>query len=186
MKIAIDPGHGMNNSAPGVFDPGATKKVNGVTFAEADVVLRYGLTVKENLEGRNIPFFMTRSSSADPAPVGGRATRARNAGCTHFVSLHLNSAGSPNAAGIEVLFRDDAKDRALASRLQQKLVAITNLKDRGIKKRTDLAVLKFIPGPAVLIELGFISNDGDRDFINIRENRLDICQAIIEVLTSAS
>ena len=186
MKIAIDPGHGMNNSAPGVFDPGATKTVNGVTFAEADVVLRYGLTLKEKLEGQNISFFMTRSSSANSAPVGGRATRAKNAGCTHFVSLHLNSAGSPTASGIEVLFRDDNKDRPLASRLQQKLFQVTNLKDRGIKKRTDLAVLKFSPGPAVLIELGFISNDSDRDFVIMRENRLVICQAIIEILTSAS
>ncbi len=186
MKIAIDPGHGMNNSALGVFDPGATKKVNGVTFAEADIVLRYGLTLKEKLEGRNIPSFMTRSSSADPAPVGGRATRARNAGCTHFVSLHLNSAGSPNATGLEVLFRDDGKDQALASRLQQKLVGITSLNDRGIKKRTDLAVLKFSPGPVVLIELGFISNDRDRDFVILRENRLAICQAIVEVFTTNS
>jgi N-acetylmuramoyl-L-alanine amidase len=184
VKIAIDPGHGMNNSLPGVFDPGATKTVNGVTFAEADVVLRYGLTLKEKLESQNIPFFMTRSSSANPAPVGGRANRAKNAGCTHFVSLHLNSAGSHTASGIEVLFRDDNKDRALASWLQQRLIQVTNLKDRGIKKRADLAVLKFSQGPAVLIELGFISNDGDRDFVILRENRLVICQAIMDVLTN--
>lgn len=40
MKIAIGPGHGINNALSGVFDPGAIRKDNGVTFAEADIVLR--------------------------------------------------------------------------------------------------------------------------------------------------
>jgi N-acetylmuramoyl-L-alanine amidase len=35
------------------------------------------------------------------------------------------------------------------------------MRDRKIKQRTDLAVLKF-SGVAVLVELGFIANDADR------------------------
>lgn len=35
------------------------------------------------------------------------------------------------------------------------------MRDRKVKQRTDLAVLKFT-GLAVLIELGFIANDSDR------------------------
>lgn len=183
LKIAIDPGHGMSNAKPNVFDPGAVKKVGSETFAEADIALKYALTFKQFLVDKGIDFFMTRTSSADAAPVGGRATRATNAGCTHFVSLHLNSFSSPTAAGVEVLYRDDAKDAPLAAQLQNALVNVTHFKDRGIKKRTDLAVLKFKPGTAVLIELGFISNDGDRNFLIERDNRIAICQAIVNVLT---
>ena len=182
MKIAIDPGHGMGNASPGKFDPGATTKADGQTFAEADIVLRYGLTLKKLCEDNGIDFFMTRSSSAEPAPVGRRATRAVTAGCTHFVSLHLNSFHQPQANGIEVQFRSDTKDKPLADALQKKLLKVTGLSDHGNDKRTDLAVLKFSAGPAVLIELGFISNKGDRDFLLDGKKRDAICKGILEVL----
>jgi N-acetylmuramoyl-L-alanine amidase len=173
----------MNNASPGVFDTGAVKKVGNDTFAEADIVLRYGLTLKKLFEDDAISVFMTRSSSADPAPVGGRATRAKNAGCTHFISLHLNSSGSSQASGVEVEFRDDQKDKLLADQIQRKLLQVTGFRDHGNDKRTDLAVLKFNAGPAVLIELGFISNDNDRNFLIQGSNRDAICRAIFDVVT---
>lgn len=179
MKIAIDPGHGMSNRDDGVYDPGACKKVNGVTYAEADIALDYALTLKRLCVEQGIPFFLTRTSSADPAPVTTRAARARKAGCTHFISLHLNSSTSAQASGLEVLYRTDAKDKPLASALQKKLIAVTGFRDRGIKQRTDLAVLKFTPGPAVLIELGFISNPSDREWMMVRENRIEVCEAVV-------
>jgi len=183
MKIAIDPGHGMGNRKTGVFDPGATKKVGTETFAEADIVLRYGHTLRKLLEDGGINVFMTRTSSADSASVGRRARRAAEAGCTHYVSLHLNSSESRQANGVEVLFRDELKDKPLADRLQKRLLQITGFADHVNDKRTDLAVLKFTPGPAVLMELGFISNDGDRSFLIQGANRDAICHGIFEVLT---
>lgn len=183
MRIAIDPGHGMGNSSAGVFDPGATKRVGTDTFAEADIVLRYGHTLRQLLEDNGVEVFMTRTSSADSAAVGRRARRATDAGCTHFVSLHLNSSSSAQANGVEVLFRDEEKDRPLAEQLQTRLAAVTGFRNRGVNERTDLAVLRFRPGPAVLIELGFISNDGDRSFLIQGANRDAICRGILDVLT---
>lgn len=185
MKVAIDPGHGMGNKKAGVFDPGATKKAGGETFAEADIVLRYGLTLKKLFQDQGVDVFMTRSSSADPAPVGGRARRAANVGCTHFISLHLNSSDSSQANGVEVEFRDDEKDKPLAGKLLNSLLRATRLGDHGNDKRTDLAVLKFTPGPAVLIELAFITNDGDRNFLLSGTNRDKICKAIFDTVHAA-
>jgi N-acetylmuramoyl-L-alanine amidase len=45
-----------------------------------------------------------------------------------------------------------------------------------------LAVLKFKSGPAVVIELGFITNDNDRNFLIDGANRESICNAIAGVL----
>jgi len=171
MKIAIDPGHGMSNAKPDVYDPGATKKVGSETFAEADIALRYGLTLRKVLEARGVETFMTRTSSADPAPVTRRATRARKAGCTHFVALHLNSDDSPSAHGVEVQYRNNAKDKPLADRIQSRLIKVTGFNDHGNDQRLDLAVLKFSAGPAVLIELGFITNTADRDSLLQGANR---------------
>ncbi len=77
-----------------------------------------------------------------------------------LISLHLNDVDDDSANGLEVLFRD-AEDQALAQKLQDALLRVTKLRDRKIKPRTDLAVLKF-HRVAVLVELGFIANDKDR------------------------
>jgi N-acetylmuramoyl-L-alanine amidase len=125
---------------------------------------------------------MTRTSSADPAPVKGRATRARKAGCTHFVSLH--SDDSPSAHGVEVQYCDDVKDKPLADRIQSRLIKVTGFNDHGNDPRLNLAVLKFSAGPAVLIELGFITNTSDRDYLIQGANRESIYVAIAEMVTT--
>jgi N-acetylmuramoyl-L-alanine amidase len=107
-----------------------------------------------------------------------RAANAKKAGCDLLISLHLNDFDDDAANGVEVLFRDD-EDKALAARLQKALLQATGLKDRKIKQRTDLAVLKF-DGRAVLIELGFIANDRDRETLLNPAIRDAVCKAIVE------
>lgn len=160
MKICIDPGHGMSNRQIGVFDPGATHVENGFEFREATIALRYALSLKDVLRARQIDVFMTRDDDTDHTPVGSRAGMAKAAGCDAYISLHLNDFDDDSANGLEVLYRD-ADDKALAAKLQTALIDVTKMRDRKIKQRGDLAVLKF-DGVAVLIELGFIANDQDR------------------------
>lgn len=176
-KIAVDPGHGMSNRRPGLFDPGAMHDENGTKFQEADIALRYGLTLRDKLKAAGKNVFMTRDDNQDPAPVGERAGNAQAAACDGFISLHLNDADDDNAHGLEVLYNDDG-DRALAQQLQTALLQASGLRDRKIKQRPDLAVLKF-KGPAVLIELGFIANDNDRETLLNPKKRDAICDAIV-------
>ncbi len=159
--ICVDPGHGMSNRKPGLYDPGAVWTEAGQTFEEATIVLQYGLALRDALRAMGHEVFMTRDDDKDHAPVGSRATNAEKLGCKLFVSLHMNSADSDQANGVETLF-DDAAGEPLAKALNQAVVEATGLKDRGLKKRTDLAVLAF-KGPAALIEFGFLPNDRDRD-----------------------
>ena len=182
MKIAIDPGHGMSNRQTGIFDPGATHIENGFKHEEATIALKYGLTLKDVFRARGHDVFMTRDDQEDHAPVGTRALNARNAGCNVFISLHLNDVDDDTANGLEVLFRD-GDDKVLAQKVQDALLPITGFKDRKIKKRDDLAVLKF-QGPAVLIELGFIANDGNRETLLNPQKREAICDGISAVTLS--
>ncbi len=177
MKVCIDPGHGMSNRQMGIFDPGATHTENGFLFREADLTLRYGLTLKDVFRSQQIEVFMTRDDSTDHAPVGSRSVMAKNAGCDLFISLHLNDFDDDSANGVEVLFRDN-NDKALAQKIQDALVKTTEMRDRKIKQRNDLAVLKF-DGTAVLIELGFIANDDDRTKLLDAQVRDAITRAIV-------
>ena len=180
MKVAIDPGHGMSNRQFGVFDPGATHVENGTKHQEADIALKYGLTLKDVFRGRQHDVFMTRDDSQDHAPVGQRAANAKAAGARVFISLHLNDFDDDTANGIEVLCRGD-DDKPLAQRLQTALVEVTGFTNRQIKQRTDLAVLKF-DGVAILIELGFIANDQNRETLLNPQKRQSICERIADVV----
>jgi len=181
VKIAVDPGHGMGNTKKGVFDPGATAKVGNVTFEEAEITLQYGLSLNFLLRKAGIATFMTRDGQGDDARLEQRAPRAEQAGCTQFVSIHLNSFDTPVANGVEVHYRRDV-DEELATRIAANIANVSGLKNREAKQ-SNFAVLKFGGGPAVLIELGFITSPKDRGvLLSGREMRIKICKAIIEAL----
>lgn len=180
MKICIDPGHGMSNRQTGIYDPGATHVENGFRFEEATLALRYALSLKDVCRARNISCFMTRDDETDHAPVGQRATMARKAGCDVLVSLHLNDFDDDSANGLEVLYGSSGS-KSLAQAVQSALVQTTGLRDRKIKLRTDLAVLKF-PGAAILVELGFIANDADRQTLLSAQMREAICNDIADAI----
>jgi N-acetylmuramoyl-L-alanine amidase len=178
MKLCIDPGHGMSNTRSGVFDSGAT--AGGVR--EADIALAWGLTLKAEAAAVGIPVWMTRYDNDDPDPVGTRDDRAKAAGCTHFIAIHCNDADSPAATGVETYYRDDA-DHALAAIVQAAALAATGLRTRGLKPEGDsqhnkLAVFSF-PGPCALVEIGFITNAGDRAKMLSRNVRIAFADAVI-------
>lgn len=180
--VCVDPGHGMSNRKSGVFDPGAVHSENGVPFQEATIALQYGLSLRAELVSRGVSVFMTRDDSTDHAPVGQRAANAKTMGCEMLISLHLNDFEDDNANGVEVLY-GDTPNKALAENLQAALLAVTGLRDRKVKHRPDLAVLKFA-GPAALLELGFIGNDRDRETLLNPATRARVCKAIADVITA--
>jgi N-acetylmuramoyl-L-alanine amidase len=142
--------------------------------------LKYGLALKDVFRARGHDVFMTRKDADDHAPVGERALNAKNAGCEGFISLHLNDVDDDTANGLEVLYRD-SDDEQLAQKLQDALTEVTGFRDRQIQQRTDLAVLKF-DGVAVLIELGFIANDENRNILLNPQKRQAICEKIADVV----
>ena len=171
----------MNNRQIGIYDTGATHVANGFKFEEATIALRYGLVLKDILRARQFEVFMTRDDVRDHTPVGKRASMAKNAGCSIFVSLHLNDFDDDSANGLEVLYRDN-DDKPLAQKMQDALIKVTKMRDdRTIKQRSDLGVLKFV-GKAILIELGFVANDADRAKLLDAQIRESICQTIADVL----
>lgn len=180
MKLAIDCGHGMGNARPGVYDSGAA--AGGVT--EADVALQIGETVKFYCLQAGIACHMIRTGRADANPVGGRDEEAERAGCTHFLSIHLN-AGPASATGTETLYRDKT-DMLFAAKVQKAALDAWGLKDRGLKPETAsqhsrLAVFDF-NGPCCLLETGFVTSAKDRAALLSRENRIEFARAVVAAL----
>src|SRR5690606_10229593 len=122
---------------------------------------------------------LTRQGPKDPAPVGARAQLGLAAGCTHFISIHVNDADNPLANGTETLyFMDSAKP--WAQECQTALLQGLNLKDRGVKRRSDLAVLKF--PQSCLLELGFIKSKSDVNAFTSHPLILHTCRMLAQTL----
>lgn len=171
MKLWIDAGHGASNRKPGVYDPGAC--AGGLE--EADIALTWALTGKWVARGLGIDVFLTRDDEGDPSPVDGRAGKAYAAGCTHGISLHCN-AGPILAAGTETFYRNE-RSRLWVADINRHAVKALGTKNRGIKteslsQHTSIAVLGFPGGPMALLELGFITNTGDRKRLLSRDARV--------------
>lgn len=145
MKIFINAGHGGT-------DPGAVSKKG---TKEKDITKNIGAMLVFELikNGFDVEFYQQKKSVNEVSKVENASKSDL------FISLHCNAATSTSANGVEVLYYPtSAKGKECALAVQNGLIKATKLKDRGIKPRSDLSVLKRTLACAILIELAFISN----------------------------
>ena len=148
--IVIDAGHGAHDS-------GAT----GGGLREKDLNLAMSNAVVAKLqENPNYEVYATRSTDTFLA-LSERSAFSNNKNADIF-SIHVNSASSA-ATGIETWYtkKQDTRNQKLARLVQNSLVDEFGKKDRGIKSNV-FYVTKHTEAPAILIEIGFISNASDR------------------------
>lgn len=160
MKIYIDQGHNPEN-------PNAGAEGNGVR--EQDVNYEVGIRLAELL--RQNPFFEVRLSRPTPdtqlgtsnaTSLAARVDDANNWGADYFLSIHCNSNPNPSVSGSEMyVYSDDSPADELAEDLLDGLEDTTGLPNRGVFVNRNLYVLRRTRMPAVLAELGYLSNPGD-------------------------
>lgn len=164
-KIFINAGHGGS-------DPGAVSK-NG--NKEADITKKVALLLACKLiqYGCNVEFFQQRTFLTEVS----EAENSSNSDL--FISIHCNSFDKETANGVEVLYYPTStKGRECAQLVQDELIKATKLKDRGIKARADLHVLRRTKAVAILVELAFLSNPAEEKLLI--ENPEIFADAILE------
>lgn len=164
-KITIDAGHGGKDSGA----------VGPTGLRESGVNLEVCKQLNQLLSSR-YRIQMIRSTDIF-VEIGERSRLANNWHANYFISIHCNSDG-PTANGIETLYRSSAA-KELADPIQKALIADTKETDRGLKIRTNLGVLNATQMPAVLIEIGFISNKATEDKLRQPSYLNTIAQAIV-------
>ena len=165
-RVCIDPGHGGK-------DPGACSG----EFKEKDLTLDISLTLKKRLSRyKNFKVFMTRETD-ESVSLHNRCEIANKNLCSLFVSIHINSASNSSASGIETYVYGEG-DKSNGSLFQERLIAITGEKDRGVKTNPLLYVLGSTDMTAVLLELGFINNFHDINNLRKATYRQTLVNAI--------
>ncbi len=166
-KIYIDQGHNPQN-------PNAGAEGNGLL--EQDITYRVGqelatlLRANGDFEVRlSRPTAQTSLGTSNTTSLQARVNDANSWGADYFISIHTNSSGNASATGTEA-FAYDAPSRAfsLGEDIVENISSVTGLRDRGMKVRPGLYVLRKTAMPAVLVELGFISNPSDAALMDSR------------------
>ena len=160
IKIYIDRGHNPQN-------PNAGAEGNGLR--EQDIVFEIGVRLAALLRAN--PEFEVRLSRPEPdTQIGSsnstslrlRVNDAHSWGADYFISLHTNAAVQSAATGSEAfVFSKPSVAADLAADILEELENYTGLRNRGVFARTNLYVLRRTAMPAILLELGFITNPND-------------------------
>ncbi|MFS0785735.1 N-acetylmuramoyl-L-alanine amidase [Shouchella sp. 1P09AA] len=145
-RIMLDPGHGAHDSGAAA---------NGLM--EKDVVLDIAHKTKKRLEELGYVVNMTRETDVFLS-LEERVAVTSAWGADQFVSIHANGHTNVEAAGIETFYHPSSTTgKAMAQSTQQSLLADTGAVDRSVKQET-FHVLRNSPVPAILVEVGFITN----------------------------
>lgn len=178
MIIAIDPGHG--GSDPGAVGPAGT--------VEKEHTLAIALYARELLEKSGHQVILTRDTDQDvafpeataSAELRTRVDIANQAYADIFISIHINAAASAEAHGTETWYY--LGGQAFAAFVQTALSKL-GLADRGVKQ-ANFYVLKHTVMPAILVEIGFISNPQEEQLLATEEFRLNAAQTIVDGIWS--
>lgn len=167
--ICIDPGHGGEDSGT---------VVNG--YQEKNINLEMCKIIESMLIHDNIEYITTRNHN-NTVQLSERANKANSAGVDVFVSVHCNFFAASNANGSTVFhFHGSKKGENLAKKINNS-IRHTNIEARGTQA-ANFHVLRETEMPAVLVECGFLSNEGDRRILTSHSGVYEISHRIVEGL----
>ena len=183
--VYLDAGHGG-------YDPGASY----FGIAEKSLTLAIQSRVKAKLEAEGYRVVTTRTSDTY-VDLTDRSRAANASESDIFVSIHINASGSSAEQGIETYYyqpyaeypsRINATYHAnptrlsmsdtLANAIQSSLINATGAQNQGVKRQT-FAVLRETTAPAVLLELGFLSNPQEAARLNTSSYQETLANAIV-------
>lgn len=171
--IIIDPGHGGK-------DPGA---ISYYGFYEKTVNLDVGLQIAEMLRDKGHRVIMTRDSDVF-IELEDRAAMANRAKADVFISIHSDSSARSSTNGFTVYIARSASWAAnrLANSIDDQMTR-TSISSNGVKK-ADYRVLTNTQCPAVLVELGYLSNYWEAKQLKNVDMQRKLAQAIVDGVTN--
>lgn len=160
--IVVDPGHGG-------IDPGSKGPTGAI---EEDITLEVARKLTTVLSQSGAIVLMTRESDMDLSDAQGgslmarkrqdlarRVAQANDHDADAFISVHVNSFKSgPSEHGAQTFYQPGSEEgKKLATCIQSELVRLLKNTDRKAKD-VDYYTTRNAKMPAVIVEIGFISN----------------------------
>lgn len=173
-RVVIDPGHG----GP---DPG----VSAGGHCEADIAWDLATRLEGRLAAFGVTVYLTRGPANCPTELE-RAHFANATGADVLLSLHVDAHPSPRANGLATYYFGPGPDSGVTSTIGERLAGLTH---REVVARTGLldcrthaktwALLRMTRMPAVRLELGYLTNPGDRALLSDPHWRDVVAEALL-------
>jgi N-acetylmuramoyl-L-alanine amidase len=168
-RVMVDPGHGGDQ-------PGA---ISVLGTYEKVITLDVGTKVANNLETSGVQVAMTHKSDRR-VELEDRAAKANHMGADLFVSIHADSAPRASAHGFTVYISPNAGGRTMsAAEAIERSMKAAGYHSLGIR-RAGYRVLVKSEVPAVLVELGYLTNATEAGILANAAQRSVYAQAISE------
>lgn len=165
-KVVIDAGHGGS-------DVGAIRG----DISEKAITLDVSKRVRDILEKKGYTVEMTRDTDKTVS-LQDRVAFSESIQPDIFVSIHVNSSEKPEITGIETHYYHQ-ESLSLAQTVHAALASNINSKNRGLFK-SKFYVINHTTSPAILVEIGFISNAGERAELVSEKRKQATAKAIAE------
>ena len=165
--VVIDPGHGG-------LDTGALR---GLTL-EKDLTLSIAQKVKEILKEAGMKKVLMTRNEDKTLSLEERVEYANKKDADIYVSIHINASVKSEIKGIETHYYTQSGYQ-VAQVIHKELLDNVEAEDRGLFK-SKFYVINHTKAPAVLLELGFISNEQERSSLTSEKRQTDSAQAIAD------
>lgn len=180
--IIIDPGHG---------GPDGGAAVKGIV--EKDISLSISKMLRDYLQEQGALVMMTREEDVDLAEdVEGYRARKRadlkkrvdfinDSNADLFLSVHLNAFPSSKSSGAQTFYTLRYKENKKVAKLIQREMT-DNLENttREAKLIDHVYLMKYAMKPGALVEVGFLSNDRERNELTHVEYQNKLAASIYE------
>lgn len=165
-RVVIDAGHGGT-------DHGAIRD----DTSEKDITLDVSKKVEDMLKKQGYAVLMTRPVDSFVS-LADRVAMAEKFNPDIFVSIHVNSSVRPEITGIETHYYHQ-ESLNLAQTVHSSLASAIDSKNRGLFK-SKFYVINHTTSPAILVEIGFISNENERAQLVSEKRKQATAKAIVE------
>lgn len=170
-KVVIDPGHGGS-------DTGAIRE----NINEKDINLPVAKMVRDILAKQKVNVEMTMETDKTVS-LAQRVDFSNDINPDLYVSIHVNSSLKNDIIGIEThWWREESLE--LARKVHNSMTLDKNLRkwetrDRGLFK-SQFYVINHTTTPAILVEIGFMSNSAELKNLTDKARQEEIAQAIAD------
>ncbi|OON99464.1 MAG: N-acetylmuramoyl-L-alanine amidase [Epulopiscium sp. Nele67-Bin004] len=198
--VCIDPGHqqkGDSKTEP--IAPGSSHQkarvssgTEGVGTKKAEYVvnLEASLILKELLEKEGFKVVMTRETHDVNISNAERAQVSNNCKANMTIRLHCDSISNSGKTGATILVPSDTSkytkeiypESQKYGELLKTALEAKNVKVNGIFKRDDMTGFNWSQVPAVILEMGFMSNWNEDQMLSNPDYQRKLMEAVVESL----
>jgi N-acetylmuramoyl-L-alanine amidase len=165
--VVLDAGHGGS-------DPGAERG----DIAEKEITLDIVERLKNDLQSKGLKVILTRANDTFVS-LEDRVKITNSASPNCFVSVHVNSMETTTTIhGIETYYQTE-QSKALADVIHDSLVDNLEAPNRNVRKAR-FYVVNHTSVPAILAEVGFISNKEERERLISSDYQAKVAEALAD------